>query len=259
MRSKIACWLPVILFVSFIGVPCVLADYTIIVTIGDTTLTQTNNPVNIAGTYSHAATGGQITITDISSSKLAQVLLPNAAQDNVVDSIKLVNAKITANNASVTNFPLSFQAQMTEGPRTPDSMVFYKILVLGLWQTATGSSFLIGDYVKNPLTEDFTFLQAAPYTPGNLLMQIPPSGIAWPPPSHAELTGDRILRVETAIKLANGKWLNFDTGANPSRFIMMYNDSSPDQCPPGGKAGSKNCKRDASLYLPCAMKKSECK
>jgi len=257
MHLRIACWLSVILFVSLARAPFVLADYTITVTIGDTTLSPvTNGPVNIAGTYTHAATGGQITIAN--SGGTAQVLLPNAAQDNLLDSIKLVYAKITANNVSVTNFPLSFQAQMVEKPNTPESTVFYKLAVLGLFQTATGSSFLIGDYLKNPLTEDFTFLQAVQYTPGNILMSLNPAGSPWPPPSHVDLSGDRLLRVETAIRLANGKWLDFNTGANPSRFILMYNDSSPDQCPPGSKPGSKKCKKDQSMYLPCAMKRSEC-
>ena len=255
MRSQIGWCLSVVLAIIIGPVSLALADYTITVTIGDTTLNPViNGPVPIKGNYTHAATGGTITIADWGGT--AQVFLPNAGQDNVLDSIQLVNAKITATNTSVTNFPLSFQAQMTEGPRTPDSIVFYKLAVLGLFQTATGSSFLIGNYVKNPLTEVFTFLQAVQYTPGNILMSLNPAGISWPPPSHADLTGDRVLRVETAIALANTKFLDFKTtGVNPPRSILMYNSSSPDQCPPG----SKKCHKSRGMYLPCSMKPSECK
>jgi len=251
MRPKILCWLLGVLALIVGPVSLALADYTITVTIGDTTLTQTNNPVNIAGTYTHAATGGQITIAN--SGGTAQVLLPNAGQDGILDSIKLVYARITANNASVTNFPLSFQAQMTQGPNTPQSTVFYKMTAVGVFQVNAGSSFAMGDYLKNPSTDGFTFLQQATYTPGNVLMQLTPGGVSWPPPGHVDLSGDRLLRVDTAIQLANGRFLDFNTGANPSRYILMYNDSSPDQC----TTGRRKCEH-RTLYLPCAMKGNEC-
>src|SRR5690349_9475665 len=140
MHLKFACRLFLVHALIIGPVSLVFADYTITVTIGDTTLPAVvNGPVNIAGVYMHAATGGQITISD--SGGTAQVLLPNAAQDNLLDSIKLVNARITANNANVTNFPLSFQAQMTQGPTTPQNTVFYKIQAVGLFQQPAGSSF----------------------------------------------------------------------------------------------------------------------
>jgi hypothetical protein len=245
--------LSVVLALIIGTVSVALADYTITVTIGDTTLGPvTNGPVNIAGNYTHAATGGQITITD--SGGTAQVLLPNAGQDTTLDSIKLVYARITANNANVTNFPLSFQAQMTSGPDTPTNTVYYKINAVGVFQLAAGSSFLVGDYLQNPLTQGYTFLQQQQYTPGNVAFNIAPAGAPWPPPGHVDLSNDRVLRVETAIKLANGRWLDFNTGATPSRFILMYNSPSPDQC-----GGADDCQTDVpSLYLPGLLKWGDC-
>jgi hypothetical protein len=253
MHLKITSGLSLVVVLIFAPLSLALADYTITVTIGNTTLPAvTNGPVNIAGIYTHAATGGQITIAD--SGGTAQVLLPNAGQDNVLDSIKLVNARITANNPNVTNFPLSFQAQMTSGPDTPVNTVYYKINAVGVFQVALGSSFLIGDYLQNPLTEGYTFLQQQQFTPGNVAFNIAPPGASWPPPGHADLSGNRVLRVETAIKLANGRWLDFNTGANPSRFILMYSSPSPDQCD-----GAPDCQADVpSMYLPGLLKWSEC-
>jgi hypothetical protein len=251
MRAKIACWLSLALAISFIGATLALADYTITVTIGDTTLTPvTNGSVNIAGSYSHQATGGSITISD--SGGTAQVVF-TPVNDATEDGIRLINARITATNASVTNFPISFQGQMAEGPDTPTNTVYYKMKAVGVFQQATGSSFLIGDYLQNPLTEGFTFLQQVQYTPGNIAFTINPSGAPWPPYGHVDLSGDRVLRVETAVKLANGKWLDFNT-TNNGRFIQMYNSSVPDQC-----GGDPDCQTDVpSMYLPGLLKWSDC-
>src|SRR5690348_18317213 len=80
MRSQIGWCLSVVLAIIIGPVSLALADYTITVTIGDTTLNPViNGPVPIKGNYTHAATGGTITIADWGGT--AQVFLPNARSE----------------------------------------------------------------------------------------------------------------------------------------------------------------------------------
>ncbi|NOS82221.1 MAG: hypothetical protein HOP32_11640 [Nitrospira sp.] len=204
-----------------------LADYTITVTIGDTTLPPvTNGPVIIpAGTYLHAATNGSVTIAASSAGATPQVEFPSLKSDGVEDSIKLVNTRITA-NTSVNNFPISFQGQMMPNPITPPTK-YYKLKMAGVFQQGTGSSILVGMYMKNPTSEGFTFLQQQQHTPGAIAFSYSPPGTGWPPSGHSALGGTRIIRVDTAIKLANGKYLDFNT--TNGRFIEMYSSGTPDK------------------------------
>lgn len=228
------------------------ADYTITVTIGDTPLPAvTNGPVTIpAGTYTHAATGGSVTIAN--SGGTAQVEFPSSKSDGSDDTLKLVNTKITASNAFVNNFPIVFQGQMEPNPTTPP-VIYYKMKAVGFFQQAAGSSILVGMYLKNPTSEGFTFLNQQQHTPGALSFTINPPGTGWPPSGHVDLGGTRILRVDTAIKLANNKFLDFNTSAN-SRSIEMYSSGVPDKgkfCDPG----DQDCQEEnvPGLYLPSLL------
>jgi|CXWL01.1.fsa_nt_gi hypothetical protein len=232
------------------------ADYTITVTIGDTTLDAvTNGAVTIpARTYTHAATGGSVTIAN--SGGTAQVEFPSSKSDGAEDSLRLVNTRITASNAYVNNFPIIFQGQMEPNPTTPPTM-YYKIKAVGLFQQASGSSILSGMYLKNPTSEGFTFLNQQQHTPGALAFTINPPGTGWPPSGHVDLGGTRILRVDTAIKLANGKFLDFNTSGN-TRFIEMYSSGIPDKgmsCDPA----DLTCQEEnvPGLYLPSLLQWNE--
>lgn len=232
MRLQFVYRLVVITTLTLAVASAALAGYTITVTIGDTTLPPvTNGPVIIpAGTYTHAATGGSVTIAASSAGTTPQVEFPSLKSDGAEDSIKLVNTKITA-NASVNNFPISFQGQMEPNPTTPPTK-YYKMKVAGLFQQGTGSSILVGMYMKNPTSEGFTFLNQQQYTPPTGLNPYPftfsPPGTGWPPSGHSALGGTRIIRVDAAIKLASGKYLDFNT-ANNSRAIEMYSNGTPDK------------------------------
>lgn len=252
MRLQFVCRLAVITALTLAVASAALANYTITVTIGDTTLTPvTNGPVIIpAGTYTHAATGGSVTIA--TSGGTAQVEFPTAKSDGSDDSIRLVNTRITANNTSVTNFPISFQGQMQPNPITPPTK-YYKMKAVGLFQQGTGSSILVGMYVKNPTSEGFTFLNQQQYTPGAVTFTIYPPGTGWPPSGHSELGGTRIIRVDTAIKLASGKYLDFNYTGN-SRAIEMYSSGVPDKgksCDPS----DTTCQEEEvpGLYLPSLL------
>lgn len=227
MRLQHVCRLAVMTALTLAVASAALADYTITVTIGDTTLPPvTNGPVPIpAGIYTHAATGGSVTI--INSGGTAQVEFPSFKSDGAEDSIKLVNTRITANNASVNNFPISFQGQMQPNPTTPPTK-YYKMKAVGYFQLASGSSILVGMYMKNPTSEGFTFLNQQQHTPGANPFTINPPGTGWPPSGHSALAGTRIIRVDTAIKLAINKWLDFNTTTN-GRAIEMYSSGTPDK------------------------------
>jgi hypothetical protein len=224
-----------------------LAGYTITVTIGDTTLPAvTNGPVIIPdGIYSHAATGGSVTIAHFGAT--AQVEFPSFKSDGADDHIRLINTKITANNASVNNFPIVFQGQMEPNPITPPTK-YYKMKAAGLFQQGAGSSILVGMYMKNPTSEGFTFLNQQQY----VTFTIFPAGTGWPPPGHSQLGGTRIIRVDTAIKLANGKYLDFNT-AN-GRVIEMYSSGVPDKgksCDPSDTTCQEG--EVPGLYLPSLL------
>ncbi len=231
-------------------------DFEITVTIGDTTLTSSSphTSVPIAGTYSHAATGGSITITSVGGAT-AQVELTATPSDNTIDSIRLINAKIVANNASVTNFPITFKRRMISGPDTPP-VLYYKLVAKGLFQQASGSSIYLGWFGKNPVTNGFFFLDSKQYTPGSTAFNITPAGKAWPTPPN--MTGDRVPKVEFTVKLSNGKSLDFNT-AGFSRMIRLFSSPSPDQTPPC-RADETDCTRqnEPSMYLPYQFEAEKC-
>lgn len=241
--------------------------YEITVTIGDTTLNSSSphTSVPIAGTYSHAATGGSITIANVGTGgATAKVELTAGMTDSVEDSIRLINAKITANNASVNNFPITFKRRMIQGPNTPPP-VYYKMYGKGLFQQASGSSIYLGWFCKNPLSNGFFFLDSMQYTPGSISFTIAPAGKAWPTPP--DMSGDRVPKVEFTVKLASGKWLDFDTTAAQPRMIKLYSSGAPDKTA-ACAAGDTDCVQqdEPTLYLPyqfeaakCGVNKKKCK
>jgi len=225
-------------------------DIEITVTIGDTSLNSVSphSSVPIAGTYSHAATGGSITISNVGAGgATAKVELTAGMNDGIEDSIRLINARITANNASVTNFPITFKRKMAQGPNTPGPK-YYKMLAKGLFQQAAGSSIYLGWFNKNPVSNGFFFLDSRQYTPGLTSFTINPAGKAWPTPP--DLTNDRVPKVEFTVKLANGRWLDFDTTVAAQRMIKLYTSGAPDRtlC----SAGATGCivQDVPGLYLP---------
>jgi hypothetical protein len=235
-------------------------DYEITVTIGDTTLNSVSphTSVPIAGTYTHAATGGSITITNQGGTAQVEIDSGNASQDNTEDSIRLINARITANNAYVTNFPITFKRRMISGPDTPPA-VYYKMYAKGAFSYALGSSINIGWYSKNPLSNGFFFLDSKQYTPGLLTFTLAPPGKVWPTPP--DLTGDRVPKIEFTVKLGISRYLDFDSNLpapNDNRMIKLYTSASPDRtgvCA-GGDADCVN--QDVpSLYLPYQYQASE--
>lgn len=233
-------------------------DYEITVTIGDTTL-NSESPhmsVPIAGTYTHAQTGGSITISSVGTGGVtAQVEVTAGATDSVEDSLRLINARITANNASVTNFPITFKRRMISGPDTPPTL-YYKMYGKGLFQQASGSSVNIGWFGKNPTSYGFFFLDSQQYTPGATSFTIAPAGKTWPTPP--EMTGDRVPKVEFTIKLANGRWLDFDTTAAQPRMIKLYSAPNADVTPVC-VGGDPSCiqQDEPSLFLPYQYAASE--
>jgi hypothetical protein len=233
-------------------------QYEVTVTIGDTTIPGTSGqPTLIAGTYSHAATGGQITITNVGTGGAqAKVEVTNGTSDSSSDSIRLINARITANNASVTNFPITFKRRMIEGPNTPPSNLYYKMYAKGLFQQATGSSIYLGWFVKHPMTSGFLFLDSKSYTPGSTSFTISPAGKIWPTPP--EMDDDRVLKVEFTVKLANGRWLDFDTTVAQPRMIKLYSSPSPDES--ACDLADLTCNEDEnpSLYLPYQFEAEKC-
>jgi hypothetical protein len=232
-------------------------DYEITVTIGDTTLNSSSphTSVPIAGSYSHAATGGSITITNVGTGgATAKVELTAGMTDGVEDSIRLINARITANNTSVNNFPITFKRRMTSGPDTPPAL-YYKMYTKGLFQQALGSSIYLGWFGKNPLSNGFFFLDSKQYTPGATSFTIAPAGKAWPTPP--EMIGDRVPKVEFTIKLANGKYLDFETVAQ-SRMIKIYSSPSADhnaEC--AGTDPDCIVQDEPTLYIPYQYAASE--
>lgn len=259
MSAKLIYPLIVFIVAYAMGPSIALADYVITVTIGDTTLPPvTNGPVTIPedSTYSHAATGGSVKINK-SGGTAAQVEFTQGLIDSNDDAIRLINTRITAQNGNVTNFPIIIQGRMTANPTTPPAL-YYKMKAAGLFSYGPGSSILVGMYLKNPLTEGFTFLNQAQYTPGATNFSLTPPGTQWPPVGHADLSGDRILRVETAFKLPINRYLDFNTSAN-NRFIGMYNSASPDKSR-SCDGSDKDCVEEdvPGLYLPGLLEWSDC-
>lgn len=252
MAVQFVCRLAVTTALTLAVASAALADYTITVKIGDTTLQAvTNGPVIIpVGTYSHAATGGSVSIANTGGT--AQVEFPSFKSDGAEDSIKLVNARITATSGTVNNFPISFQSDMQPNPVTQPT-IYYKMKAVGLFQQATGSSILVGMYLKNPTSEGFTFLNQQQYTPGAITFTIFPPGTGWPPAGHSQLSGTRTLRIDIALKLALNKYVDFNT-TNSSRAIEMYSSGVPDK----GKTcdlADTTCQEDdvPGLYLPSLL------
>lgn len=210
----------------------------ITVTIGDTTI-PSNSPhtsVNIPlGDYSY---GSQIiTVSNSATNSPARVRVSTDFDDPNNDTFQLLGIKITA-RGSVSNFPITFSRTFAQGPNTPSNK-YYKTNANGTFQQAASSSVLFGEYVKNPLTAGFTFLKSLQYTPNpptyplafNKTISQP-----WPTPGMGgsnDLAGDRILRVEVSINLADQKYL--DLGNGIKMYSSLQPDCNPDQeseCPP---------------------------
>lgn len=188
--------------------------YEIIVTIGDTILTSSSphTSINIQNqTYTHAASGGSITIANSNGTARVEQTPPIA--DNTNDALRLISLRITANNASVINFPITFLRQLKEGPNTPNAL-WYKTTATGTFQQASGSSILWGQFVKNPLAEGFLALGSKQHTPGSLSFSSTiNTNHQWPtPPTHSNMSGDRVLKVEITFNLAYGKYLDLASG-----------------------------------------------
>src|SRR5262245_27351056 len=249
MRVEFVCRLAGITAVILSLASTALADYTITVKIGDTTLPSvTNGPVPIpAGNYTYGTPTQTVTIAN--SGGQAQVEFSSAKSDGAEDSIKLVNARITASGGDVNNFPISFQGQ--EQPNPNQQPIYYKMKAVGLFEWGSGSSLLVGMYLKNPTSEGFTFLNQQQKTPPAIqtpqTVTIAPSGTAWPPVGHSQLNGTRILRVDMAFKLAPSKYLDFNTSTN-ARSVEMYSSGTPD-CDPT----DPTCQEDPGLYLPSLL------
>lgn len=230
--------------------------YEITVTIGDTTLTSSgpgHASVNIAGTYDHAATQGQITITNAGG--MARVELSDS--DGSEDSIRLLDANIKANNTKVTNFPITFKRRTISGPDTPPN-VYYKMYAKGGFDLNSGGSINIGWYGKNPLSNGFFFLGSRSHTPGLPTFALTPQGTAWPIPPH--LTGDRVPKIEFVLKLGQNKSLNFDSTLPPpndNRMIKLYTTGSPDRVVCTEKNADCDVQDEISLYLPYQYEASQ--
>ena len=220
----------------------------IIVTIGDTTITSIapHTSVNIPlQSYTHAATGGTITISASPTNAPARVQVANLAgafNDATDDALYLLGARITATN-TVTNFPITFKRRYATGPTTPP-IKYYKTNANGTFQQAVGSSILFGEYVKNPVSAGFTFLKSLQYTPNpplNPLAFNKTISQGWPmPPNGANhLTADRVLKVEVAINLTSQTYLDLGNG------IRMYSSLAP-ACRPG----EEECPPPPPMWLP---------
>ena len=218
--------------------------YEIIVSIGDTTLTSSSphTSINIPNqTYTHAASGGSITIANSNGTARVEQTPPIA--DNTSDTLRLISLKITANNAYVINFPITFRRRMTQGPNTSSGIaLWYKTTAVGTFQQAGGSSILWGQFVKNPLTEGFLALGSRQHTPGSLNFNLTiNTNHQWPtPPTHAHMAGDREVKVEVTFNLANGKYLDLKSG------IKIFDSSVAFGRPPG--------KKHPALVLPTLLK-----
>lgn len=250
MRIGPLLWLALFGFGCLMSPPMGFAehDYEIIVTIGDTTLTSSSPHTSKTipnQTYTHAASGGSITIANSGGTARVEQTPPIA--DGTNDALRLMSLKITANN-NVVNFPITFKRRMTQAPITPPAL-YYKTTAIGTFQQATGSSILWGQFVKNPLTEGFLALGSKQYTPGAILSfnQTIRTNHQWPtPPTHANMSGDRVLKVEFTVNLANTKYLDLANG------ISIYSSTQPDpdpDCPDG----NTDCDSPPALILPSTL------
>jgi hypothetical protein len=254
MKSRIVIPL-VILGLAYLTLPSrsfAEHDYEIIVTIGDTTLTSLSphTSINIPNQqYTHAASGGTVTIANSNGTARVEQTPPIA--DGTNDALRIINLKITANTNSVTNFPITFKRKMTQNPVTPPAL-YYKTTAIGTFEQASGSSVLWGQYVKNPLTEGFLALGSMQFTPGLLSFNYTiRTNHQWPtPPTHANMSGDRVLKVEFTFNLANGKSLDLKNG------ISMFSSLSPDP-DPACASTDPDCAEPPPLILPSVLKAGE--
>lgn len=225
----------------------------ITVTIGDATLTSSSphTSINIPNqTYTHAASGGSITIANSGGTARVEQTPPIA--DGTNDALRIMNLRITANNSSVINFPITFKRRLTQLPNTAPAL-YYKTTAIGTFQQASGSSIMWGQYVKNPLTQGFLALGSRQFTPGAVLSfnQTINTNHQWPtPPTHANMAGDRVLKVEFTVKLANTKFLDLPNG------ISMFSSLVPDP-DPSCAAGDPDCADPPALFLPSALEAAE--
>lgn len=254
MKSRLVISLS-ILGLAFLSLPPMgFAEHgsEIIVTIGDTTLTSlsphtTRDIPN--QTYTHAASGGSITINNSNGTARVEQTPPIA--DNTNDALRIMSLRITANNASVTNFPITFKRRMTQGPVTPPAL-YYKTTAIGAFEQSGGSSILWGQYVKDPLTEGFLPLGSKQHTPGILSFnKTITTNHQWPtPPTHANMLGDRVLKVEFTFNLANGRYLDLSNG------IRMFSSLTPDP-DPDCTAADPDCQEPPPLILPSVLEAGE--
>jgi hypothetical protein len=225
-------------------------DYEITVTIGNTTLNSEHPHTSRTipnQQYTHPSAG---TITIENSNGTARVEQTPPIADNTNDALRLINVKITA-NTDVTNFPITFKRRMTQGPNTPPAL-YYKTTAIGTFQQAAGSSILWGQFVKNPLSEGFLWLGSEQYTPGLLAFnRTIRANHQWPtPPTHDNMVGDRVLKVEFTVNLANGKSLDLRNG------ISMFSSTTPDP-DPSCAPDEQSCSEPPALVLPSILKSSE--
>jgi hypothetical protein len=127
---------------------------------------------------------------------------------------------------------------------------------VGLFERGIGSSLLVGMYLKNPTSEGFTFLnqqqKTPPATTTPQTVTIWPPGTGWPPAGHSQLSGTRILRVDIAFKLAQSRYLDFNT--TNARSIEMYSTGTPDHGEPCDPADPTCQEEDVpGLYLPSLL------
>jgi len=191
--------------------------YEISVIIGGTTFTSAppHTSVNIPNQqYDYA--GQSITIANSNGTARVEQTPPIA--DGVNDALRLMSLRITAKNANVTNFPITFMRQVTQGPNSPPNL-WYITRGIGTFEQAGGSYILWKQFVKNPTTAGFTALGSKPYTPGGLAFNLKiDAGHQWP----TKMAGDRVLRVEVTFNLASGKYLDLSNG------ISMFSSLQPD-------------------------------
>ena len=219
--------------------------FEIIVTIGDTTLTAASPATSLIipnQVYTHAGSGGSITIAN--SGGIARVEQTPPVADGINDALRIMSLRITANNSSVNNFPITFRRRMTQGPNTSGQRVWYKTTAIGTFQQGGGNSILWGQFVKNPLPGvAFRALGARQHTPGPLNFNATiNANHEWTTPPNLAL--DRVLKVEFTFNLANGSFLDLANG------IRMFSSLIPDPpTDPDPEAESRNLGA-ARLQLP---------
>ena len=177
------------------------------------------SPLNISGPC------GPITLSATSTVSMI---------DGGSDYIRLYNAIITA-NSPVNNFRIIFKRQHVQGPNTtagpPVVDVSYKTTANGSFSPATnGNSMTTTGYVANVPTDPQQTMGSVSHTVSSGVGNFNKfSDKLWPRASQAELSGDRILKVDVSFKLQTAtNTLNLTTG------VKLYNAAPGD---PGNGEG----------------------